>query len=433
MKMKALAIRKGASPLTIPTRVVNLTLKNYQKGSYMKRKMEENWPISQRMTRQMITERVGVMQAGKQFDTDLYHHTYERYLGYKSPYNDVYKLVQKRCAHWTEILECKDPLADRTLMEIKNELQQVGVDLSGADIESYTTWLVFILSISKQYLRNENSQQQISDYLSLEIPHWDPEDSEWFSVACSIAICRSETENFREILKNMIENQSLFSVRAYQLLTVAGATQHDIVNGPDVLSEVLDSFNVITKLSTTYAAVIHASLEYYAKTNKCRSFLEIIKIYNEFQSEIGLLSPNSIHLIFLFWMHNHSELDTYAISVILKLFASWKLPDHVTAIISEYKKSGKTDQLLTTEEYESFNISLIELQNLSNAASPVPVSSVASNLSSLERSIKRAIRRRQAKKIPREKVEAACVRELLQDAPFGGDRIIQKYIRIANM
>eukprot|EP01060_Flectonema_neradi_P000451 TRINITY_DN10286_c0_g1_i2.p1 TRINITY_DN10286_c0_g1~~TRINITY_DN10286_c0_g1_i2.p1 ORF type:complete len:431 (+),score=53.11 TRINITY_DN10286_c0_g1_i2:53-1345(+) len=430
--MKALSLRKGSPALVIPA-VAKSSMSFYQKSGYLKNKMTSEWPTSQRADRQQIMERVGVMQAGRGFDSDLYHHTYERYLGYKNSFEEVYKLVQKRHVHWTELLECKEILSNRTLMQVRNSLHQVGVDLSGSDIEAYTTWLVFIMSLSNQYKKDVKLQQQISNYIASEIELWDTcDDNEWVSIACGIAVVRSEIVEFKELLQNMIREQSLFSVRAFQLIVAPNACQYDVINGPAIIPELLQDYNDICKSSSTYAAAIHAALAYYARSNRSRSFIETVKCYQSLQTDIGHLPPKSIHLLFLFWMYNHKSLDDHTISVILKLFASWKLPDHVEAVVSEHKKSSQTP-LLTPDEYNSLAMASDELQSISTAEEPLSPSAVGPDFGARERAVKVPKSRTRSKKIPREKVEAACVRELLQDAPFGGDMMIHKYIRIANM
>ncbi|KAJ9455783.1 hypothetical protein DIPPA_04551 [Diplonema papillatum] len=233
---------------------------------------------------------------------------------------------------------------------------------------------------------------------------------------------------------------------------------------------------------------LHGMLVYYLRIKSSTMFWWTVRLYDEHSTAFGPLLPTSVRLIFLAWMHCQKTLCEDTLAALIRTLARHGLYKHAAAVATEIgketragKKPGDAPQqrrwlsqasFRSIEEVlgkslargeagagggESKDIAALrravaEAAGLAADGGEPPAERAEASVAPVEQEARvseffrltgpaavaalgktrRTVRRR-VRKIPRENVEAACVRELLRNAPFGGDSMVHKYVAVSNI
>eukprot|EP01064_Diplonema_japonicum_P007292 TRINITY_DN14951_c0_g1_i1.p1 TRINITY_DN14951_c0_g1~~TRINITY_DN14951_c0_g1_i1.p1 ORF type:complete len:461 (+),score=103.32 TRINITY_DN14951_c0_g1_i1:44-1384(+) len=445
----ALAVRKSAraalrrkfqidGDAMVPSAVLRKSAGRDWTVKGLHRAMEKSWPLSERGDKQMLLEVAASRQSKKEtFSPEYYHFSYESYLGNTPKYAEAHPLVMKRMVHWTETLLCLD---SPSLPVLRKDLLEAGVNVRSS-YEEYTTWMVgmcyraMLRPAEWESIKSEMQDMQ-KDWVAGSL-------SERWSVGVAVHAKGWEMRDCFEMLRAMSTSSTLFTERAYQLLVVKGGVKYDIINGFSGDGPASSAYQHHCAHASSQVAGVHALLIHALRAKKPNIFWWCVRLYDEMSSDLGMLPTDTVHLIFFMWVYGKDSMHPLSISSILTIFAQHGLPEHVVAVLQEYINSSPSAPLSVNvarvKELFYTDTTVDQIHNfeslLSQALAPqgtalIPVTE--GEIAQFERHSKKKAKRR-VKPIPREKIEAASVRELLRNAPFGGDDMVHRYITVSNM
>eukprot|EP00755_Sulcionema_specki_P029332 Sspe_Gene.91937::Locus_63603_Transcript_1_1_Confidence_1.000_Length_1410::g.91937::m.91937 len=417
--------------VALPPAVRRLLLRRNNVTGDEAKEMEELWPLCLRAERQEVATRAAELLSKRStFDTTIYHVVYSRYLGEPIPVQDVVTAVQRGGVHWTELLLIPNPPPIPVLRE---HLRQLGVEVGGT-AESLALWLLFL---AKQ---GERRWGEVSAELSHLSHHYDTNDEDTASLVVNVFAAGGEVGEVLRVLQRMDTEGLRYSPRAFTALMSPHGIDYDICHGFPPASPHAASFRSAVRdgIATTSLA-LHAVLVYLVRRHGHLAFWEVVRC-----APPRLIHPDSLELIFGAWAASARRISPSTVASLLRIFAFFGLPQHAARIAQTHAKRGhaipcSVDELeqMTREAGGDFTELANALQTLEKGDTPHP-SPAASDVAAAQRKqwmvMHRRLERKKRRRLPRprkDQIEAAAVRELVRNAPFGGDRMIHKYVAIS--